>query len=141
MFKAKTTIRLIALMIHETCHLVMALLMYPFGTRVSGVKIICNSKEEKYSAQGSIYSTNTHNLPKFLVATAPFIFYWVSFIYMAFTNPSILLAVFYWLFSDVGILSDADIINMKSAMGLCKPEGIELEKLQEHLQECLNSKI
>ncbi len=129
-------------LLHEFFHALMALLMYPFGTRILGIKIIAGVNGENSIFQGSVYTSEKYLIPLFLVSAAPLIFYIIIQVILIFFVKSILIALPFFMLIDCAFLSSADIRNIKGAIGMSpvfyNGSG---EALAKNLNECLDNRI
>lgn len=94
---------------HEFAHLFMTILLYPFGTRLLGIKIIL-TKEHGYKFQGRVYTSCPNGISVILTSAAPMIF-WVFavIVFLIMRNPYLYFSTF--LFLDSMGLSSIDKQN------------------------------
>jgi hypothetical protein len=94
MKKIINAVNLIGFLLHETSHALMAVLLYPFGSSVSGVKIISGASDNGgYVFEGWVATNSKFKVCETLIAVAPLIT-WVSvWVWFLLTGKLILLAV------------------------------------------------
>lgn len=74
--KINNGVLVIGAILHELFHALMAILLYPFGSRLEGVKIVAGfDADGDLVFEGRVYTSNERRISKFLVAAAPGLFF------------------------------------------------------------------
>lgn len=128
------TFDFIGSILHELCHLIMIVILRPFGVKLSGVKIkIFLDQKGDYQIDATVSNiSNNSKICVFLIACAPIIFYVMAVCFLFKYHHWFLLWWFYMSWRSF-ILSKKDFENVKGCFNKKYLTTMNSDELKKHL--------